>query len=113
MNKEKYFEKKRKLRQEINDLQTQLRSLEETYIESNSEFLVGEKVKVITPEYSFSRADKSTGKTSKKERFAYVNYNKINYLDNVEPILIKEKKDGTPSKIRDYLGRYDVIEKIN
>jgi hypothetical protein len=104
MNKLEYIQQKESIEAQIKELRDKLIVLNKQYISDNAEFEIGEKVKVITPEEKGWRAEKT--------RFAFVKSFGIGYNNEVRPILVKIKKDGTASQYSDYLFSYEIVEKI-
>lgn len=99
MTKEEYLESDKQLIKEIADLQNKRRKLEKDYVLANSEYKMGEKVRVID--------------TKGRERFSYVCSATVHYLDgSIRYELKRVKKDGGMSEIRDYVNVMK-IEKIN
>lgn len=89
--------------------------LKQEYIETNRKFQDGDKVVVITPAGTAWKLDDPDTKIPVPEKrvFAFVVGYKVNYKHEVEPVLVKCKKDGTPSKMVQHFGEKDIIEKAN
>lgn len=105
MDKERFLERKRHIQSEIESWEKELRDVEEEYISSNQKFPVGSKVCITTPahmEWFLRTREKEL--CPEKKRYAYVVGYEISYNDEVGPILMKAKKDGTISKNRDYIA---------
>ena len=114
MEKEQYITNKKEIETKINDLRIELKNLNNQYISSKTDFSSGERVKVFTPERKASFMGKPGNELlPEKTRFAYFERYEIDYSGDLVPILSKEKKDGTPSKIRDYVGGAEMVLKIN
>ena len=114
MTKLEYIENKQKIEDTIRDLRQQLKSLESQYIESNRIFKDGEKVKITTKEHPFwtiSKGKSVSGISPKRERFAFV-YEYELFCDEPKPVLKKCKKDGTMSKVNDYIGHFSTLSSI-
>lgn len=96
MNKEEYKKSISDLRERIATINTEIRHVEESYIESNRQFNNGDRIKI----------------TSKRNivRYAYVFKTKISYGDDLKIEAYKEKKDGTPSKVMDCIWSGEKIE---
>lgn len=110
MDKEEFVKKKRELEELIRPLETQLKELKKQYVESNQPFKIGEKVEVITPAHK----DFMGNEIPEKKRFAFVC--RCDYIDRTESFKVevyKAKKDGTESRVADYVTSRDIIKKIN
>lgn len=92
MNKEEFKSKKKILNSNIEELKNEMIKLEKEYIESNVKYPIGSKVCITTNE---------------SKRYAYVKDYMINYLDNIEPLFNKVKKDGTMSEMGLYVWSYE------
>ncbi len=91
MTKETYLDKLNYIQAQINELKKEQDNLDQEYIETNAEFKIGEKIEIISE------------KNDDKPRFAFVSEIKIDSWNlNFEYVLLKCKKDGTASQIRDY-----------
>lgn len=105
-----YFEKRKsEIQSEIDDWKQEKRDLEDEYISSNQQFPIGSKVCITTPEHTgmvLSTREKVF--FPEEKRYSYVVGYEIRY-NEVVPILMKAKKDGTISKIRDYVTFERVI----
>ena len=108
-----YFEiKKKEIQSEIDSWKQELKDLENEYISSNQKFPIGSKVCITTPAHTgmvLSTREKIT--FPEKKRYAYVIGYEIRY-NEVVPVLMKAKKDGTISKIRDYTTFEKVIVEL-
>lgn len=112
MEKQDYIDRSIEIGNEIYDLQNEQRQIDEKYIAANAEFFPGEKVKVITKGHkTWELKSGEEGWNEPSERFAFVSKNII-YNNEVIPQLLKCKKDGTPSKQRDYVGMRSYVEKL-
>lgn len=112
MNKSRFLERKNHIQEEIESWKEELRDLEEEYISSNQQLPIGSKVCITTPAHTgmvLSTREKVTFPETK--RYSYVTGYEIRY-DEVVPILMKAKKDGTISKIRDYITFERVIVEL-
>lgn len=96
MNKDQYIESLEKLTQQAKEITEQIKSLRNEYIETNKTLVFGDKVKITD--------------RNGNERIAIVNGFKLDYHSNIEPILLKVKKDGNASMHKDYLFRSEKIE---
>ena len=102
MDKLYYKTRKIEIQSEIDSWKQEMKDLENDYISSNQKFPIGSKVCITTPEskgWSLSTREQST--IPERKRYAYVTGYEIRY-DEVAPVLMKAKKDGTISKMRDY-----------
>lgn len=105
-----YFEtRKTEVQSEIDSWKQKLKDLEDEYISSNQKFPIGSKVCITTSSY----VGTVLGSGEKilvqgEQRFAYVAGYEIRF-NEVVPILMKAKKDGTISKQRDYTTFQKVI----
>lgn len=88
MNKEEFRTKKEIINSKINELKNEMIKLKKEYIESNVKYPIGSKVCITTNE---------------SKRYAYVKDYRIDFLDNIEPLFNKVKKDGTMSKMGLYV----------
>lgn len=97
MKKEQYQSEIKRLQDGIRAFQAAINLTNEQYIRENKRFNIGEKVKVIDPAYV------RFGKHFPENiRFAFVKGFQVSYFGEIETILFKCKKDGTPSRQRDY-----------
>ena len=108
-----YFEtRKTEIQSEIDSWKQELKDLEDEYISSNQKFPIGSKVCITTPAHTgmvLSTREKVTFPEAK--RYFYVTGYEIRCKE-VVPILMKAKKDGTISKIRDYITFERVIVEL-
>ena len=103
MDKKDYLQNKKEAEEKIQAEKEWLAEIKREYIESNAEYDVGERVKVVTPPHKYwTLGTRKEGMTEHAERFAYVDGYEITYKGDIKPTLKKEKKDGTVSKQRDY-----------
>jgi len=89
ITKEEYLTKSTELRKRKLEIETELRELEENYINSNLEYLMGDKLEIF-------RDGVTTG------TFGFVR-DMSTHNGDIIPRLYKCKKDGTPSKHEYYL----------
>jgi hypothetical protein len=100
MTKSEYIKNKQKIEDQIRDLRQKLKYLKSEYIEANRIFKDGEKVKV-------------TNATNSKEKFAFVyGYTVDSFSNDLVPKIKRCKKDGTMSKVNDYLWLSDILSPI-
>lgn len=102
-----YFEiRKTQIQSEIDRWKQEMRDLEDEYIFSNQKFPVGSKVCVTIP----SHKGIALSTREKVKRYAYVIGYEIRYGE-VVPKLMRAKKDGSISKVRDNIlfGR-EIVE---
>ena len=108
-----YFEtRKKEIQSEIDSWKQKLKDLEDEYISSSQKFPIGSKVCITTPAHTgmvLSTREKVTFPEAK--RYSYVTGYEI-WCNEVVPILMKAKKDGTISKIRDYITFERVIVEL-
>lgn len=104
MNKSRFLERKKHIQSEIESWKKELRDVEEEYISSNQKFPIGSKVCITTPAYTgWQLGSREKVLYPERKRYAYIVGYEISYNDEVKPILMKAKKDGTISKNRDYI----------
>lgn len=105
MDKEKFLERKRLIQSEIESWKEELRNVEEEYISSNQQFSIGSKVCITTLAHQgWELCSREKVLYPEQKRYAYIVGYEISYGDEVAPILMKAKKDGTISKNRDYIA---------
>lgn len=107
MNKEEFKAKREIINSKMNELKNEMIKLEKEYIESNQKYPIGSKVCVTTPAYiaTYIRSDKQESVVvPERKQYAYVKDYRIDFLDNVEPLFSKVKKDGTVSKAGFYVS---------
>lgn len=86
--------------------------LKKEYISSNQKFPIGSKVCLTIPAHTVQLLWGNETKTIPEEKkFAYVTGYEI-VSNEVLPILMKAKKDGTISKLREYISFKQVIIKL-
>lgn len=118
MHKNEYLEIQRDLDKTIEDLKRKKVETTEEYINTNREFLPGEKIKITTPRHPYwslngSNSKEPTGYIEERVDYGYVVSNSVDRLGRVIPELVKIKKDGTPSKVKLYYSPdYSVKPKI-
>lgn len=91
MTKAEYQTRKKKLDKEIQDLRKE-------YLETNQ------------PIPANSIVDVYIAHSEKTEKGMLIGY-KINYSDDVEPMVKRLKKDGKVSVFKFYIGRHDIVTK--
>lgn len=108
-----YFEtRKAEIQSEFDSLKQEMRDLEDEYISSNQKFPIGSKVCITTPAHTgWLLHNRETVTFPESKRFAYVTGYKIQ-CNEVVPILMKAKKDGTISKLRDYISSERMIVEL-
>lgn len=112
MNKSYFETRKTEIQSEIDSWKQELRDLEDEYISSNQKFPIGSKVCIITPAHEGWTLDTREKITfPERKRYSYVTGYEIS-RNEVVPILMKAKKDGTISKIRDYITFERVIVEL-
>jgi len=95
MTKEEYVIQKNKILGEMAVLQDSLFNLNDAYKKDNRIFKDGDRVKITN---------------GREVRYGIVYGYKIGYRDELVPLLYKMKKDGTASKVRDYIWGEEKIE---
>lgn len=100
-----YFEtRKAEIQSKIDSYNKEMRELNNEYISSNQKFPIGSKVCLTIPAHTVRSLFGSKTKIIPEEKkFAYVTGYKIE-RNEVVPILMKAKKDGTISKLREYIS---------
>ena len=86
------------VKEKIENLNNELKRVEQQFIDSNKEFDIGDKVKITH--------------VNGKEEFAFVSNIIVSYMDKVDYNFKKIKKDGTMSSINIYDWFEDKISKI-
>ena len=109
MDKLYFKSRKTEIQSEIDGWRQELKDLEDEYVSSNQKFPIGSKVCIITPAHTeWSSLTLKKISFPEEKRYAYITGYEIRNND-VVPILMKAKKDGSISKIRDYLTFERVI----
>lgn len=98
MTQEEFRLQKRIIREQRNALVDEELRIKEQYIESNKEFDILDKVKVIHSDGSCE--------------FGFIKHISISYSDLLEYTVNRAKKDGTMSLIKLWIKDSDKIEKI-
>lgn len=107
-----YFKtRKEEIQSKIDSCKKEMKELENEYIVSNQKFPIGSKVCLTIPAHTERLYWGEETKTIPEEKkFAYVTGYEI-VSNEVIPILMKAKKDGTISKLREYMSfRQAIIE---
>ena len=91
MTKEEFKSKKEIINSKIRELNNEMIKLKKEYIESNVKYPIGSKVCITTNE---------------SKRYAYIKDYRIDFLDNIEPLFNKVKKDGTMSEMGLHVWSY-------
>lgn len=112
MNKSYFETRKTEIQSEIDSWKQKLRDLEDEYISSNQKFPIGSKVCITTPAHEGWILG-APGKITfpERKRYSYVTGYEI-FHNEVLPILMKAKKDGTISKVRDCVTFERVIVEL-
>lgn len=109
MNKSFFETRKTEIQSEIDSWKQEMRDLEDEYISSNQKFPIGSKVCITIPAHTGCFLhNRETVTFPEEKRFAYITGYEIQ-CNEVVPILMKAKKDGTISKIREYITFKKVI----
>lgn len=104
MNKEEFKAKREIINSKMNELKNEMIKLEKEYIESNVKYPIGSKVCITTPASTYTKLDSLESVTvPERKQYAYVRDYEIDFLDNVEPLFSKVKKDGTMSEVNLYV----------
>lgn len=110
MNKEEFQTKKNDIDSKIRELKNQKIQLEKEYIESNVKYPIGSKVCITTPASTYTKLDNLESVTvPERKQYAYVRDYRINFLDDIEPLFGKVKKDGTMSNVNLYVCLMNVM----
>ena len=109
MEKEDFIGAQSSIKNEIAGLNDLLKKLRNEYIEQNSSFEIGEKVKVIYPPRKNWANDKMI---PERIEFGFVESFEIS-SDAVFPVLLESKKDGSKSKRRLYYNNDCVISRVS
>jgi hypothetical protein len=106
MTKEEFKTKKEIINSKMNELKNEMIKLEKEYIESNAKYPIGSKVCITTPAYTAIRlSDLENVTAPERKQYAYVKgYRIADFLDTVEPLFSKVKKDGTMSEMNLYVS---------
>lgn len=84
--------------------------LEKEYIEFNVKYPIGSKVCITTPASTYTKLDNLESVTvPERKQYAYVRDYRINFLDDIEPLFGKVKKDGTMSNVNLYACLMNVM----
>lgn len=99
-----YFEtRKAEIQFEIDNWKQKMIRLKKEYISSNQKFPVGSKICLTIPAHEVRDfVNNRIRIVPEEKKFAYVTGYKI-VSNEVVPILMKAKKDGTISKLREYI----------
>lgn len=110
MKKEKYIAQVKALNETIRQAKLKLQKTNEEYIETNRKLEIEQIVTIRTPKHkTWVLGSNEERIIPEQKRKAVVVGFKINRDMEVEPVLKKIKKDGTISKLNDYLYRHDKI----
>lgn len=105
MTKEEFKSKKEIINSKIRELNNEMIKLKKEYIESNAKYPIGSKVCITTPASTYIRLDNNESVViPEKKQYAYVKDYRIDFIDDVEPLFSKVKKDGTVSKANFYIS---------
>lgn len=98
MKKEDFKKRLNDINESVEFLNQEKKSLIKEYLESNSDFKIGEKVKVVSVDGNY--------------QYGYISETVLNYGHEIGYDVLKEKKDGTPSMNKIFVYFNDKIEKI-
>lgn len=105
MNKEEFKSKKEIINSKMNELNNEMIKLKKEYIKSNAKYPIGSKVCITTPASTYTKLDNLESVTvPERKQYAYVRDYIIDFLDDIEPLFNKVKKDGTMSKENLYVS---------
>lgn len=105
MTKEEFKSKKEIINSKIRELNNEMIKLKKEYIESNVKYPIGSKVYIITPASTYTRLYNLESVTVPEiKQYAYVKDYIIDFLDNINPLFSKVKKDGTMSEVNLYVS---------
>lgn len=108
MTKEEFKTKKGIINSKIRELNNEMVRLKKEYIEYNAKYPIGSKVCITTPASTYTKLDSLESVTvPERKQYAYVRDYKIDFLDNVEPLFSKVKKDGTVSEMGLHVWSYE------
>lgn len=100
MTKEEFKAKREIINSKMNELKNEMIKLEKEYIESNVKYPIGSKMCITTPASTYTKLDNLESITvPERKQYAYVRDYRINFLDDIEPLFGKVKKDGTMSEV--------------
>lgn len=103
MDKSYFKTRKAEIQSEIDSWKQKMIRLKKEYISSNQKFPIGSKVCLTIPAYELRGLGINRIRIVPEEKkFAYVTGYEI-VANEVVPILMKAKKDGTISKLREYI----------
>ena len=106
MIKEEFKAKREIINSKIRELNNEMMKLKKEYIKSNENYPIGSKVCLTIPAHTVRiLCDSKTKTIPEEKKFAYVTGYEI-VSNEVVPILMKAKKDGTISKLREYIPLY-------
>lgn len=102
MTKEEYIKKSDELKAQVNELNERLIEVKNEYIASNQPYPIGSKVRVTYPAWKVrGYVGEETIEPERSECF-YVSGYEI-HSTHILPILMRIKKDGSMSKVREYI----------
>lgn len=105
MTKEEFKAKREIINSKMNELKNEMIKLEKEYIESNVKYPIGSKVCITTPASTYTKLDNLESVTvPERKQYAYVRDYRINFLDDIDPLFSKVKKDGTMSDVNLYVN---------
>lgn len=105
MTKEEFKSKKEIINSKMNELNNEMIKLKKEYIKSNAKYPIGSKVCITTPASTYTKLDNLESVTvPERKQYAYVRDYIIDFLDDIEPLFNKVKKDGTMSKENLYVS---------
>lgn len=108
MTKEEFKAKREIINSKMNELKNEMIKLEKEYIESNVKYPIGSKVCITTPASTYTKLDNLESVTvPERKQYAYVRDYRINFLDDIEPLFGKVKKDGTVSEMGLHVWSYE------
>jgi hypothetical protein len=116
MKKANFIKIKKQIKEHITALNEELIRAEKEYIESKKTFKVGQKVEITTPEqkgWTISRGKYEEVIIPERKRYAFVFDYEIDYEYDVVPVYKRCKKDGSISKIKDYVNKkFEIVKAV-
>ncbi len=113
MKKQEFLSAKKRICDDIESINKLSKKLDSDYIESKKKYNIGDRVLIKTEKHvGFNLGTGEDVHFPETERYAYVENFRINYDGDLEYILLKEKKNGGKSLVRDYCGYRDKIVSI-
>jgi hypothetical protein len=116
MEKQEFIKIKKQIKERMAALKEELIRAEKEYIESKKTFKIGQKVEITTPKqkgWTVSSGKHEEVIIPERKRYAFIFDYKIDYEYDVVPIYKKCKKDGSISKIKDYVNKkFEIVKAV-